>query len=110
MKVYKVVAYSSLAVGLIAALVFASLPLRYPGSSVAWGPAILFALPLAALIALLFVKLALPLRTFRLLLGLTAILGVIAALVHWMAWPVLGLFLPALAALALPLRGQPSQA
>ena len=110
MKAYKFVAYSSLAICLVIAILFASLPLRFPGSTIAWGPSILLSLPLFALTALLFAKLAMPLKTFRLLLGLAAAFALVAALAGWMAWPILGIFLLALAALSLPLFGQPSKA
>ena len=110
MKVYKVVAYSSLGICLVIAIIFASLPFRYPNSTIAWGPSILLSMPMLALVALLFARLALSLKTYRLLLGIAAALALVATLAGWMAWPILGIFLLALAALSLPLLRGPSKA
>jgi len=102
MKVYKFVAYSSLAVVLLTAILFASLPFRFPNSIIAWSAIIRFSVPAIILVGLLFVKLIMPLKTFRILLTILAILAIVATLVGWMAYIILGIFLIALGALYLP--------
>ena len=102
MKVYKFVAYSSLAVVLLTAILFASLPFRFPNSIIAWSAIIRFSVPAIILVGLLFVKLIMPLKTFRILLTILAILAIVATLVGWMAYIILGIFLIALGVLYLP--------
>ena len=103
MKVYKFVAYSSLAVVLLTAILFASLPYRFPNLIILWRPIIRFSVPAIMLVGLLFVKLIMPLKTFRILLAILAILSIVATLVGWMAYIVMGIFLLALGALYLPI-------
>ncbi len=102
MKVYKIIAYSSLAIVLLTAIVIVSLPFRFPNSIIAWRPIILFSVPAITLAGLLFVKPIMPLKTFRILLAILAILSIVAMLVGWMAFIILGIFLIALGALYLP--------
>jgi|GEM_PF-5996964 len=102
MKLYKAVAYSSLAIVLLTATLFASLPFRFPNSSIAWRSIITLSIPAIALTGLLFVKLIIPLKQFRILLITLAILSIVATLIGWMAFVILGIFIIALGVLYLP--------
>lgn len=101
MRVYKFVAYSSLAVGLIAAILIASIPFRFPHSSISWYLIIASGMTLIALIALLFLKPIMHLRSFRFLTAVLAVLALTAALTRWLPWFILALFAAALGALFL---------
>ena len=103
MKVYKFVAYSSLVVVLLTAILFASLPFRFPNAIIFWRPIIRFSVPAIILVGLLFVKLIMPLKTFRIVLAILLMLSIIATLLGWMAYIILGIFLIALGALYLPI-------
>ena len=102
MKVYKFVAYSSLAVVLLTAILFASLPFRFPNSIIAWSAIIRISIPAIILVGLLFIKLIMPLKTFHILLVILAILAVVATFAGWVASIILGIFIIALGALYLP--------
>src|ERR1700690_4423552 len=99
MKVYKAVAYSSLAILLLTAILMASLPFRFPNSNIAWRPIIIFSIPAISLAALLFIKPILTLKAFRIFLAVAAVLSITAASIGWMAFIVLCAFLAALGAL-----------
>ena len=103
MKVYKFVTYSSLAVVLLTAILFASLPFRFPNSIISWSAIIRFSVPAIILVGLLFVKLIMPLKPFRIALAILAILSIVTTLLGWMAYIILGIFLIALGALYLPI-------
>ena len=103
MKVYKYVTYSSLAVVLLTAILFASLPFRFPNSIIFWSAIIRFSVPAIILVGLLFVKLIMLLKPFRIVLAILGILSIVATLVGWMAYIILGIFLIALGALYLPI-------
>jgi hypothetical protein len=55
------------------------------------------------LVGLLFVKLIMPLKTFRILLAILAIFSIVATFVDWMAYIVMGIFLIAFGVLGLPI-------
>jgi len=110
MKVYKVVTYSSLAIGLLIAGLIISLPFRYPFSDIIWQTVLICFPPILALIVLLFVKPVIPSSAFRNLLGIIAVIAPVATLARWMPYPILIIFLLALAALLLPLHSRPSKA
>jgi hypothetical protein len=56
MKLYKFVSYTSLVIVALNVLLLASLPFRFPNSSIAWEPAILLLSPAVVLVVFLFVK------------------------------------------------------
>ena len=99
MKVYKTVTYSSLVILFLTAVLIASLPYRFPNSIITWQPIIIYSFPAIALAALLFVKPILPLRAFRNILVLAAILSFTATLVGWIPFIIYCAFLIALGAL-----------
>lgn len=99
MKVYRIVKYASLAVVLLAIGLIASLPFRFPDSTIAWKWALLFSLPAIMLVGLLFLKAHCEIRTFRFLLLAALLLSAIATIVGSMALLVFVVFLVALAAL-----------
>jgi hypothetical protein len=102
MKVYKIIAYSSLAILLLTAIAMVSLPFQFPNSIIDWRSIILYSVPAIILVGLVFAKLILPLKPFRILLVILAVLAILATLVGWMAFIILGIFLIALGALYLP--------
>ncbi len=89
MKVYNVVLYASLAVGLLIVVLIASIPFRFPHSTVSWESILVFGIPLFLLIALLLVKPILPLKPYRILLAAMAVLSVAATLTGYMLWVTL---------------------
>ena len=99
MKVYKTVAYSSLAILLFTASLMASLPFLFPNSIIVWRPIINFSIPMITLAALLFIKPVLTLRAFRIFLAIAAIFSITATFVGWMAYIILCIFLAALGAM-----------
>ena len=99
MKVYKVVAYSSLAIVLLTAILMASLPFQFPNSNIAWRPIIIFSVPVIILAALLFIKPILTLRAFRIFLAVAVIVSITVASIGWMTFIILCVFLAALGAL-----------
>lgn len=99
MKVHKAVTYSSLVIILLGAVLFGSLPFRFPKSNISWWPIVAFSMPAIALTVFLFIKPLLLLRTFRVLLVVAAILSVGAALFGWLAPIIVSLFLLGLLAL-----------
>jgi hypothetical protein len=68
MKIYRFVAYLSLAVVLLIGIMTASLPIRFPHSIIAWEIIIPLFVLAAILVLFLFLKPLLPIKTFRLLL------------------------------------------
>jgi hypothetical protein len=99
MKIYKTVAFSSLAILVLTAILVASIPFFFPNSIIAWKPMLIFSVPGIALAVLLFIRPALTLRAFRISLALAAMVSIIATYVGWMAFVVLCIFLAALGAL-----------
>ena len=99
MKVYKVVAYSSLAIVLLTAILMASLPFQFPNSNIAWRPIIIFSVPVIVLAALLFIKPILTLRVFRILIVVAAVVSITATFVGWMSIIILCVLLAALGVL-----------
>ena len=99
MKVYKIAAYSSLAILLLTAILMASLPFRFPNSNIAWRSIIIFTVPAIVLATLLFIKPVLTLRVFRIFIVVAAVVSITAAPVGWMALIILCAFLAALGAL-----------
>jgi hypothetical protein len=99
MKVYKTVAYSSLVILLLTAILVASLPYWFPNSIITWQPIIIYSFPAIALAALLFIRPILTLTAFRNTLVLAAILSFTAALVGWLPFIIYCSFLIALGAL-----------
>ncbi len=105
MKLSRAVAFASLAVILFVGILTASLPARFPGSRIAWGPMLIFMSPALVLLVLLLTRPLLELKVFRVLLVLAALLAVATAVARWLAPVVLCIFLIALAALYL--QGDP---
>src|SRR5512140_1000719 len=104
MKVYKIVAYSSLAITVIVTLLLVTIPLRFTGYFIIWSTILAFYPPLFLLTLFLFLKPVLSIRTYRLLLVGAAILAIAATFLNWFTIPILVLFLLALGVLALPSR------
>lgn len=95
MKLYKFISFASLAVLVFALFLLASLPFRFPHSSIAWQPALLFLSPAIVLVALLFLKPILSRRVFLLTLGFFVLIYVLLTLAGWMSPILLGIFLMA---------------
>jgi hypothetical protein len=107
MKLYRFVSYTSLVVILLLALVLGSLPARFPGSFIAWKPAILFASPAIVIVVLLFLKPLCSKKVFlAVILFLTGI-AVLGIIFGWMSPVLLGIFL--VACMALYLSGSTPQ-
>ena len=106
MNINRLIAYISLATALLAAIILASLPFRFPGSTIAWKPIAIISVPAIILVALLFLRLVMPLKPFRTLLLVFAALSSIATVVGWMSPIILAIFLLALGALFL--RSKPN--
>ena len=93
MKLYKLIFYTSLVVITIAGLLLASLPIRFPNSTIAWKSTILFLSPSVELVFLLFAK---PLLSSKVFLALTILLAGIAVwgtIAGWMSPILLMIFL-----------------
>ncbi len=105
MKLSRVIALASLAVILFVGILTASLPARFPGSTIAWGSMLIFMTPALVLVALLLTRPILQLKVFRVLLVLAALLAFAATIGSWVAQVVFCIFLIALAALYL--QGDP---
>ena len=99
MKLYKFVSYTSLVIIAIATLILASLPIRFPNSLIAWGPAILFLIPAVVLVVLLFIKPLLSSKVFLTLTILFAGVAIWGTIAGWMSPILLGIFLVACFAL-----------
>jgi len=104
MKIYKFVAYCSLAVVLLAGIVIATLPIRFPNSVITWKPIVVLFLPAINLVGLLFLKPHIPLKAFRLLLLMPISLAVIAVITGSMNLTIFLVFLMALGLLFRPLN------
>ncbi len=105
MRLSRVIALASLAVILFVGILTASLPARFPGSTIAWGPMLVLIAPALVLVALLLTRPIVQLKVFRALLALAAILALAGTVGRWVAPVVLWIFLVALAALYL--QGDP---
>jgi hypothetical protein len=108
MKLYKFVSYTSLVIIALTIIFLASLPIRFPNSSIAWKPAILFLSPAVVLVVLLFVK---PLLSSKVFLALTILLAGVAiwgTFAGWMSPILLGILLIACFALYISNSSPPS--
>ncbi len=103
MKMHKFVSYGSLVTIILGALLLATLPIRFPNSSIAWELAILFLTPALLLVALLFVKPLLSNNALLLATILLAGIAVLTAIAGWMSPVLLAIFLVACFAFCLSL-------
>jgi hypothetical protein len=79
MKLHKWVSYTALVIVLLALLLLASLPFRFPHSFIAWEPALLFLSPAIVLVVFLFMK---PLVSRKIYLSLNV---VFAGIMIWLS-------------------------
>jgi hypothetical protein len=93
MKLYKFVSYTSLVIVTLAVLLLASLPFRFPNSSIAWEPAILFLSPAVVLVMFLFVKPILSNKPYFFLNVAFAGIAVWLTIANRMSPILLGIFL-----------------
>ncbi len=103
MKMHKFVSYASLGIIILAVFLLATLPIRFPSSSIAWSGQFSSLTPAVVLAALLLVK---PLLSNKVLLLTTILLAGIAVLITvagWMSPVLLGIFLVACFAFCLSL-------
>lgn len=101
MKLHKFVSYASLAVIALALVLLASLPIRFPHSSIAWGPALLFLSPAVVLVLLPFAKQVLPSKAFFFIVMLVALAAILVTLAGWISPIFSGIFLVACAVLCI---------
>jgi hypothetical protein len=99
MKIYRFVAYSSLAVVILVGILFASLPFRFPHSIIAWEVIIPLFVFEAILVVFLFLKPLLTIKTFRLLLLIPLCISIITTLLSGLSPIFFLIFLAALGTL-----------
>ncbi len=81
MKPYKFVAYAGLAVIAIAMMLLVSAPIRFPGSVVAWKPAVTFLSPAIVLVVLLFMRPRLASNSLLAVISLAAMPAILGTMI-----------------------------
>jgi hypothetical protein len=101
MRVNRIIAFSALTIVLIAAIILAFLPFRFTGSIIAWRPISVYSTLAVTLVVLLFLRPVMPLKSFRFLVLIFAILSFAATAASWIPPFLLAIFIVALGVLSL---------
>jgi len=101
MRVNRIIAFSALTIVLITAIILAFLPFLFPGSIIAWRPITVYSLLAVTLVVLLFLRPVMPLKPFRILVLIFAVLSFAATAASWIPPILLAVFIVALGVLSI---------